>query len=180
MEEKLYFAYGSNINLDQMAMRCPSAQVVGPVVLEDQELLFRGNAGSYGVATIAPHPGHKVYGLLWRITPACEQSLDRYEGYPRLYGKEPVTVRDQSGQEHTVMAYVMTGGDWWRDPAMPSPGYYEGIREGFRQNGLPLAPLAAAHRHTQDEVREMAVRNFGLCGTKSRPPKRKGEKNHER
>ena len=30
MEERLYFAYGSNINLDQMAHRCPAAQVVGP------------------------------------------------------------------------------------------------------------------------------------------------------
>ena len=33
-EGKLYFAYGSNINLDQMAQRCPDAQVVGPVTLE--------------------------------------------------------------------------------------------------------------------------------------------------
>lgn len=30
-EDKLYFAYGSNINLNQMAFRCPAAQVVGPV-----------------------------------------------------------------------------------------------------------------------------------------------------
>ena len=31
---KLYFAYGSNINLDQMTYRCPDAQAVGPVTLE--------------------------------------------------------------------------------------------------------------------------------------------------
>ena len=29
-EDKLYFAYGSNINLDQMAYRCPAAQMVLP------------------------------------------------------------------------------------------------------------------------------------------------------
>ena len=34
----LYFAYGSNINLDQMAYRCPSAQVVAPVVLDNYKL----------------------------------------------------------------------------------------------------------------------------------------------
>lgn len=28
MEETLYFAYGSNINLEQMAHRCPDAQIV--------------------------------------------------------------------------------------------------------------------------------------------------------
>ena len=42
-EDRLYFAYGSNINLDQMAHRCPAAEVVGPVVLENYRLLFRGN-----------------------------------------------------------------------------------------------------------------------------------------
>ena len=39
MAEKLYFAYGSNINLEQMAYRCPAAEAVGPVILENYELL---------------------------------------------------------------------------------------------------------------------------------------------
>lgn len=88
VEDKLYFAYGSNINLDQMAYRCPAAQVVGPVVLEGYELLFRGNASGNGVATIKPKEGQQVHGLLWRITPGCERSLDLYEGYPHLTPKE--------------------------------------------------------------------------------------------
>ena len=41
MENTLYFAYGSNINLGQMEYRCPDASVVGPVVLDGYELLFR-------------------------------------------------------------------------------------------------------------------------------------------
>ena len=48
MEDRLYFAYGSNINLDQMAVRCPAATVVGPVVLDNYELLFRGNRSGCG------------------------------------------------------------------------------------------------------------------------------------
>ena len=43
MAEKLYFAYGSNINLKQMAYRCPDAHMVSPIILENYELLFRGN-----------------------------------------------------------------------------------------------------------------------------------------
>ena len=35
--EQLYFAYGSNINLEQMAWRCPGAEVFGPAVLEGYE-----------------------------------------------------------------------------------------------------------------------------------------------
>lgn len=181
MEEKLYFAYGSNINLDQMAARCPAAQVVGPVVLEDHELLFRGNAGRNGVATIAPKAGSRVHGLLWKITPACEQSLDRYEGYPHLYGKEPVRVWGLSGREITVMAYVMTGSQWWREPAMPSESYYKGIQEGFRQNGLPLASLKEAWEHTAREVHEMTERdNVRFIYGHTAPPKKKGKVNHER
>ena len=48
--DTLYFAYGSNINLDQMAFRCPDATVIGPVTLENYELLFRGNGDGFGVA----------------------------------------------------------------------------------------------------------------------------------
>ena len=35
MERPLYFAYGSNINLDQMRYRCPDASVYGQAVLDN-------------------------------------------------------------------------------------------------------------------------------------------------
>ena len=35
MEENLYFAYVSNLDLEQMAQRCPDAEIVGPVRLEN-------------------------------------------------------------------------------------------------------------------------------------------------
>lgn len=149
-EKRLYFAYGSNINLDQMAIRCPDAQVLGPVVLENHQLLFRGNFNGHGVATIKPHKGSKVYGLLWHITPACERSLDVYEGFPRLYEKQMVTVKDKIGQEFPVMAYVMT--PLCKEPAVPSNSYYNGILDGFRQNGLPAAALKQAWEYSVKEV----------------------------
>lgn len=155
MSDKLYFAYGSNINLSQMAYRCPDAKVVEPVVLEGYELLFRGNGGGCGVATIAPKEGSQVHGLLWRITPRDERALDYYEGYPRLYEKESVTVKLQSGGEIAVMAYVMTR-EKERLPTEPTVGYYEGIREGFQQNGLPVTALEQALRQCWQEVDALA------------------------
>ena len=53
-KEKLYFAYGSNMNLNQMAFRCPDAEVVESVRLEGYRLAFRTNGGGNGVATILP------------------------------------------------------------------------------------------------------------------------------
>ncbi len=146
MDNKLYFAYGSNLDLNQMAYRCPDAKVVEPVTLDNYELLFRR------FATIAPKEGSTVHGLLWEITPQCEQALNFYESYPSFYDKEPVTVRTQSGEKITVMAYVMT--ERYKDqPALPSPSYYNGIRQGFIQNGLPLEALEKALKHTMDELK---------------------------
>ena len=176
MGERLYFAYGSNINLDQMERRCPNAQVVGPVVLENYKLLFRSNTRNAGVATIRPNKGRKVHGLLWKITPECEKSLDIYEGYPRLYEKEDMTVRDSSGQEFTVMAYVMT--DMCKEPAIPSDHYYRGIETGYRQNGLPVPTLKKAWdncvREVQTRTEQINARAMGI----TKPPKRRNQ--HER
>lgn len=50
---KLYIAYGSNMNIEQMARRCPTAKVVASTWLEGYRLRFMG--GSYSaVATIEP------------------------------------------------------------------------------------------------------------------------------
>jgi len=170
MENTLYFAYGSNINLDQMAYRCPDAQVVGPVVLEGYELLFRRG----GFATIEPCEGSQVHGLLWSITPECERSLDRYEGYPRFYDKRMVTVRDTEGRSLSVMAYIMD--ERFREPMMPSEAYYNGILKGYEQNGLPVLELKKAWEHAVREVHAATERiNAGFS---AKPPKRRN--GHER
>ncbi len=154
MSETLYFAYGSNINLNQMAVRCPNAKVVEPAVLENYELLFRGNGSSFGVATIAPKAGSQVQGLLWKITPYCEMSLDIYEGYPRLYEKQAITLCTKSGQQVSAMVYVMTR-ERERMPSIPTRSYYIGILEGFQQNGLPENSLEQALNNLIREQRGM-------------------------
>lgn len=151
MDEQLYFAYGSNINLAQMAVRCPAATPVCPVVLDNYRLAFRGNMGFNGVATIIPSQGEKVYGLLWKLTPACELSLDRYKGYPSLYYKEQITVRDKEGNRYSVMAYVMAQ-EFCLEPAEPSHHYFAGIVQGCKQNHLPVRPLFEALQRTHIEA----------------------------
>lgn len=146
-DKTLYFAYGSNINLEQMAERCPDATPVGPVTLEGYELQFRGG----GFATIAPCEGSQVQGLLWKLTPRCECRLDIYEGCPRVYEKQMVTVRDGQSRDLQVMAYVMTG-ERSKTPCMPSRYYYAGIAEGLRQNNMPLEPLEQAFQKLAAEL----------------------------
>ncbi len=63
MEDRYYFAYGSNMNLEQMKYRCPAAEVVENIRLEDYRLAFRGRAPGNGVATVLPEKGSCVEGV---------------------------------------------------------------------------------------------------------------------
>lgn len=87
MEDRYYFAYGSNMNLEQMKYRCPVMEVVENVRLEDYRLAFRGRAPGNGVATVLPEKGSYVEGVLWKITEACEKSLDFMKDFQVFMGK---------------------------------------------------------------------------------------------
>lgn len=163
MEETLYFAYGSNINLEQMEHRCPDARLVGPVTLQNYELQFRGS----GFATVAPKESGVVHGLMWKLPPTSEQTLDRYEGYPRHYIKETVTVQTVDGSKISVMAYIMAE-PMSCQPALPSPYYYRAIQQGFEANGLPVESLEEAWNRTIDEI---------WSGKTDKPKNRKVDRN---
>lgn len=175
-DRRLYFAYGSNINLDQMAYRCPNAAVLMPVVLPGYELTYRGG----GVATVIPQKDSEVLGLMWSITPECERSLDRYEGYPSFYHKTDVAVTDpKTGKIYHAMMYEMD--EKYRQPCLPSASYYGGIVQGYIQNGMDTRPLYRSLKKVEQEVDEMQTqfsRNDFRLYKKS--PNKNKTKDHER
>ena len=139
MEKTLYFAYGSNMNLEQMSRRCPNAKVAGTAFLEGYELLFRGSLHG-AVATIEPKADSNVPIVIWEITPTDEEALDRYEGFPHFYHKEYLTV-DFNGIPTEMMVYIMNDG---YDIGSPSCYYYDTIRKGYHDNGFDTSALKAA------------------------------------
>ena len=146
MEENLYFAYGSNLDLEQMAQRCPDAEIVGPVRLENYELRFRGS----GFATVAPKKGSVVYGLVWKLTPNCEQSLDRYEGYPHFYCKTELELPlAETGKKLTAFVYIMHEE---RKLGIPTSAYIRTCVDGYRQFGFDLKHLQKAMDISEREV----------------------------
>jgi gamma-glutamylcyclotransferase (GGCT)/AIG2-like uncharacterized protein YtfP len=130
----LYIAYGSNINLQQMAFRCPTAKPVQTAMLKGFELQFKG------VATIAPKENSQVPVLLWTLTPQDERNLDKYEGYPNFYRKEVYEIT-LNGKSYEAMVYIMNG-----DSALsePSEQYYNAIEKGYLDNGLDTKYLEQA------------------------------------
>jgi gamma-glutamylcyclotransferase (GGCT)/AIG2-like uncharacterized protein YtfP len=131
----LYFAYGANINADDMSWRCPRARPVGVFELHNWQLEL------YCHATIEPKQGSSVHGILWELTPECEQALDRFEGFPSYYTKR---TWNQGGQ--WFFFYEMT------DPksGKPSQGYIRGIANGYDQWQLPQSKLKEALDRTYD------------------------------
>ena len=131
MNRTIYLAYGSNLNRYQMAQRCPTAKVLGPAVLTDYRLLFKGRHAN-SVATVEPCEGSSVPVLLWSITTADEKALDLYEGFPRLYRKETVKVKFE---KKTVKAMVYIMNDLY-PCGMPSAYYYNTILQGYKTAGF--------------------------------------------
>jgi hypothetical protein len=141
---KLYVAYGSNLNKQQMKGRRPDAKFVGTGVIKNYELQFKGSL--YGAhATIAPKEGASVPVGLWTIQSRDESRLDMYEGYRktgyRYYDKEQVRVNMTNGGNVIGMVYIM---DQKMDFGQPTPGYYDTVREGYANCGLDETVLEQA------------------------------------
>lgn len=138
---KYYLAYGSNLNKEQMAHRCPGAEPIGAALIHDYELVFRR-----GYLTIEPKEGSSVPVGIWRISDDNEKALDRYEGFPKFYRKEyfsiPFWMPEGKNENERCLAYVMNDGF---PPEVPSDSYFYTVLIGYRDFGLDRAPVIAAY-----------------------------------
>lgn len=133
MNKRLYVAYGSNLNLRQMKLRCPTAKVYGKGILKDYRLLFKGSLGN-AYLTVESKIGEEVPVVIWEIEPEDELSLDRYEGYPGFYYKKDLEVVLETGDVVTAMVYIMTGSRTHLN--LPSKYYLEVVKEGYESFGF--------------------------------------------
>ena len=149
MYRRLYAAYGSNMNVEQMRLRCPGAKALGAGELPGMRLEFR--AGGKGVyLTVEPQAGGSVPVAVWEIGPGSEIKLDEYEVYPSLYYKEPALVRFkeiETGRERQEQAlvYIMCPG---HRLTVPGEEYFEACAQGYRAFGLDTAPLYEAREYS--------------------------------
>ena len=148
---KYYVAYGSNLNLEQMAFRCPDAQIVGTGAIRDYALKYRGSkTGSF--ATIIPQKGSWVPVLVWKISPNDERALDVYEGFPRFYYKKRMHIFLDGGARTYAMAYVMNDK---AVPGIPSQRYMQTILTGYLENGLDVQQLYKSLEDNENEMQEI-------------------------
>ncbi len=140
MSRTLYFAYGSNLDADQLSQRCPSSKGLFRAVLRHYRLDFTHFSSRWvgGAADVLPHSGAVVWGVLYELDEADLDLLDHFErGYDRI----ALWVEDDSGHSHRAVSYtvrekhsfrpteiylekILRWGERWRLP----PTYLEALR----------------------------------------------------
>ena len=142
--KRYYLAYGSNLNLSQMALRCPGARRVGTGTIEGFELLFKGSKTGANL-TIEKRDGARVPVGIFTVTPADEERLDHYEGYPTFYYKTEAPIRITGGKHKgsliPAFIYIMHED---RKLGIPSSRYVETCMTGYDDFGFDKALLQDA------------------------------------
>lgn len=136
---RFYFAYGSNLSLEQMQKRCPGSEPLRSHRLPGYRLVLRG------VANIELSQGAEIHGAIYSITESDERILDGYEGFPTLYTKGAFTAQIAEADEEVTFYELVA-----RRYKPAREGYVEIIRTGFRDWNLPVESLQEAVRDAED------------------------------
>lgn len=126
-----YFAYGSNMGVEQMRQR--GVHFVSRIfaALQGWRLEFNKLASrnpQEGFANIVSDPTERVEGVLYEFDEEDLFKLDRYEGYPDHYARHDVDVI-ADGCSTTAIAYVAQP-DKTQSGLKPSHEYIGRIKQG--------------------------------------------------
>jgi len=142
-----YFAYGSNLDPEQMRRRCPGHAVIGMAELRDHRLTFPLTSHDWGggVASVGVAHGSTVWGVAYDLTEADLSALDGYEHYVgpgnqhNLYDRESASVHlvraDDGSFPRRLQVWIYVARQ--ANPSPPSRRYLEAVVRGARYHRLP-------------------------------------------
>ncbi|HYC56736.1 MAG TPA: gamma-glutamylcyclotransferase family protein [Candidatus Binatia bacterium] len=162
----LVFAYGSNLCIERLAARTPSARVVATGALRGHRLCWhkRSRDGSGKCNALATGSQKDVvWGAVYELDPDDKAALDRFEGLGIDYFTKSVVIEGSSGQSWSAIVYVANP-ELLDEEARPYQWYKSLVTGGARHHGLPddycamlEAIEAAQDPDVQRHHREMAV-----------------------
>ena len=141
-----YFAYGSNMSLQRLLQRTPSARALGCYSLPGHQLRFHKTGRDGSGKCDAFHTGASddvVLGVLYRLARHEKPALDRAEGLGYGYREKSVTVYSRLGQAAHCFCYFATRTD---HTLAPYSWYKEHVLIGAREAALPLEYIAGIER----------------------------------
>jgi cation transport regulator ChaC len=134
----LYFAYGSNMDVEEVRSSCPGAELrCTPARLDGYEFDFRrlSQRRQGGASDIVRRANANLFGCVWEIPVAERAALDRREGVPNAY--RPLTVTLSTARGH-IRAFTYTAANKAPDPVPPTAEYAQLILNAARERRLPL------------------------------------------
>jgi gamma-glutamylcyclotransferase len=148
-----YFAYGSNLDLMQMQLKCPDAQFVSTARLDGYRICFprKSFVRDCAIVSIEPDVAESVWGALYEIDDSELKRLDEREGYrpqrePHRNSRNRITVRVEGSDERSVSAetYAAVPSE---NPGLPSPHYIGYLVASAAECGLPKSHLVKLAAH---------------------------------
>lgn len=136
--DRWYFAYGSNLCIDQKEKRTGRIRKAVRCRLRGYRFAFtkRGSGGQV-YANIVPDETSELWGVIYLCNPKAIQDMDRYEGVANgHYEQIAVMVEDDLGEAVEAITYVACK-DSVCDPGRPSAAYLLKIVSGARHHCLP-------------------------------------------
>jgi len=149
--DRWYFAYGSNLSIDQKERRTGRIREARRVCLLGHRIVFNklGSDGT-GKANINPDRTHAVWGVAYLCSPRALTEMDDYEGVAGgHYNRKTVQVRCESGEALEAVTYV-AGERYVQSPISPTPKYLHQIVSGARNHGLPEDYIQEIQQAAQD------------------------------
>lgn len=133
-----YFAYGSNLCIEQMQSRTGSIHDAKVAALIGYRLAFnKQGSGKEIYASILPQADRIVWGVIYRCKPLAMEKLDVWEGVPKgHYRRQTVTVVTQAGERIEAIAYVAEPNHICHE-GRPTDAYLSRILTGARHHQLP-------------------------------------------
>ncbi len=135
----LYFAYGANMDPDNLARRVGIKLDKGWAArLNGWRLAFNKlEADGSLVASLVESEGCYTYGVVYRLPQQALPRLDEYEEAPAHYRRTTLWVEPLGRQARQAALVYLGQPKWTVEEGRPEPGYLQLLVRGATYHGLP-------------------------------------------
>ncbi len=134
------FAYGSNMNINRLKERVPSATKICNASVDGYKFSFNKRSNVDGSAKgnieFTSNNEDKVWGVIFEIDEADKSGLDKVEGLGKGYNEQQIDLLDDKGNTIKAQVYMADAASI-NNEVLPLDWYKAFVVTGAEQNDLP-------------------------------------------
>jgi len=156
----LYAAYGSNMDPEQMLVRCPHSPQRGTGWLEGWRLTFGGEDTGWdgALATVVEEPRRRVFVVLYDVFETDEKELDNWDGVTLGYYRKVKVRVDTLDGDVLAWLHVLN----FYEGGLPSARNVGILADAAEKAGAPADYVAA--------LRALPCAKLGESNAEQEPP----------